>query len=711
MRNNLLLLVFLLFAAACSDDAVQPQISVNTGGGTDGDSQIGGTDASSLDADVREDGLLIPDGIFIEDGKIIIPDGVILPDGVFISDGTIIGPDGVVIDIQPADVPAIDVPKPDCPGGYQCVCKKDDECDSQLCIDADKPPPNPATFKCAKLCTPGQTDCGKGWSCQVYNGFPNQAFYCLPEIPCSPAPETCNGIDDDCNGATDEGVLCNDAQPCTTDSCGGISGCQHDNAPFATACDLDGTACTSDHCLGGQCVVGGKTDCGDGDPCTSDSCDATNGDCVHTPNGMAPCDDGNPCTEGDICSPKAIGCISGVLKVCNDANPCTIDNCDASTGKCTFSPFQNGVSCDDGSKCTFSDKCQNGVCTGKPLSCEDGQVCTDDTCDASQGCQHPPIDGIQCDDGLPCTTGDLCSGGLCKSSGILGCDDGNPCTTDACAVGGGCSHNPSTGGCNDGTFCTTGDSCATGACVGQVVSCDDNSACTTDSCDPKIGCVFADNNVPCNDGNACTTGDACTGGTCAPGVGVNCDDGVSCTKDLCDSSTGGCSHSPDVKLCDDGIVCTADACVTATGCTHTDIPQCCGGKQCASDETCITYPDNLVPFCAKSCNSGSDCPGSCCYMTYKQKHCLVDPYLAECCGTTEYWATDSDPYKCGVGGKGECLEWPNKTKPYWPSKITGCVNICTSNQDCPGTCCNQDTMGNQNCVLKGYENMYCPNGP
>ena len=643
------------FSAACSDDAVvQPQVGLGSGG-TDGDTLIAdGDDQPGLDASVIPDGaVILPDGTIVKDGFVILPDGNIINDIKIIQpDGTVILPDGKIIE---PDVPLI---VPD--GGVIGP-------DGQI-VEPD-------------------------------------GNIILPDIqPCVPATEVCNGIDDDCDGETDNGFLCNDGQPCTLDVCAGAAGCSHNPAPFATACDLDGTACTQDHCLAGKCVSGGKPNCGYTDPCTADACDPSNGNCTHTPT-TGPCDDGNGCTIGDTCQGS---CVSGAAKVCNDNNSCTLDGCDPGSGQCTFTPFAPGVSCNDGSKCTYSDQCAGGVCMGKPLICDDGLVCTDDLCDPSQGCQHPPIDGIACNDGLPCTTGDVCTGGVCKAQGTLGCDDGNPCTIDACGGGAGsCSHTISTSACDDGTLCTVGDSCATGVCVGKQTSCDDANPCTTDSCDPKIGCVFADNDVACNDGNACTVGDKCAGGACV-GQGMNCDDGIACTKDVCDAASGGCGHTPDKSLCDDGEICTLDACLTATGCKHDLIPQCCGGSQCATDEVCIQYPDNLVPFCAKTCNSGNDCPSSCCYMTYKTKHCLTPTYDGECCGTSEYWATDTDPYACGVGGKGECLNWPNKTQPFWPSKIMGCTVKCTKNSDCPGSCCGLSTMSDQNCVLDGYQQQFCP---
>jgi hypothetical protein len=122
------------------------------------------------------------------------------------------------------------------------------------------------------------------------------------------------------------------------------------------------------------------------------------------------------------------------------------------------------------------------------------------------------------------------------------CDDGNVCTDNSCDPATGCVFTNNTDPCNDGSACTDNDSCAGGNCDGTTIVCDDGNVCTDNSCDPATGCVFTNNTGPCQDGDACTTGDICGGGVCNPGGPTNCDDSQCCTNDLCDHDTG-CYHT------------------------------------------------------------------------------------------------------------------------------------------------------------------------
>ena len=73
------------------------------------------------------------------------------------------------------------------------------------------------------------------------------------------------------------------------------------------------------------------SDCDDANPCTDDSCTLPAGDCAYTPN-SAGCSDGDVCNGVEICD-GAGGCIIDVAPlVCGDGDSCTVDLCDAVTG-------------------------------------------------------------------------------------------------------------------------------------------------------------------------------------------------------------------------------------------------------------------------------------------------------------------------------------------------------------------------------------------
>lgn len=66
-------------------------------------------------------------------------------------------------------------------------------------------------------CVAGSTTCGVG-ACQRSSTCINDQVSCTPG---SPGTETCNNVDDNCNGQTDEGGVCTPADSCN-DTDGGI---------------------------------------------------------------------------------------------------------------------------------------------------------------------------------------------------------------------------------------------------------------------------------------------------------------------------------------------------------------------------------------------------------------------------------------------------------------------------------------------------------
>src|SRR5262249_27419805 len=83
---------------------------------------------------------------------------------------------------------------------------------------------------------------------------------------------------------------------------------------------------------------------------------------------------------------------------CDDGNVCTTDSCEFLAG-CVYT--NNSSPCDDNDACTKNESCENGICSGgQHIDCDDGNSCTDDTCVRDQGCQHIP--NHSCDNALDC---------------------------------------------------------------------------------------------------------------------------------------------------------------------------------------------------------------------------------------------------------------------------------------------------------------------
>ena len=443
---------------------------------------------------------------------------------------------------------------------------------------------------------------------------------CDDEDACT-VGETCSG--GSCNGG--EPVACDDDDPCTADSCAPGAGCVF--APTSGApCD-DGSACTAgDTCTDGSCDGKAPVVCDDGDPCTEDSCDSELG-CVTAPLTGAPCDDGQPCTSPDTCSEGVCGggpnvcvceksedckddgdlcngvpiCQDGLCVVdpdaavvCSGGDPCVISTCTPATGSCDGSPAADATPCSDGSECTTGDLCLSGVCGGTPVVCDDGNDCTADACEPSNGCVTAPLGG-PCDDGNACTEGEVCSEGACGSGLPVDCNDSNICTSDTCSSKSGCKHVPAIGGCNDGDKCTGPDACIEGECVGKGTECVGGDECHLAVCIPTTG-ECSKEPIDCADSDECTE-DFCTAGAgCDHGPKL-CDDGEVCTTDLCDPSVeGGCVFT--AVGCDDGNPCTIDSCDAAGACSSEN-------KDCVDDQKCTV--DACDPETGECTNEQMDC--------------------------------------------------------------------------------------------------------
>jgi hypothetical protein len=168
-------------------------------------------------------------------------------------------------------------------------------------------------------------------------------------------------------------------------------------------------------------------------------------------------------------------------------------------------------------------------------------------------------------------------------------------------------------------------------------------------------------------------------GTCTSAL--DCDDGLACTQDLCDTETGLCYHptAPDGTICeDDGSGCTFDVCASGT-CTHPPNPDCCleswqcdDGIACTEDVcdlgTCVNTPR------ADCCTRDADCMA-------------VDPAWECDAMTGACYAPPGSPF-CGpcmtrrdCGDTGDLSDDWCRT---YSGMDRGCAKDCIDDLDCPG---------------------------
>jgi RHS repeat-associated protein len=338
-----------------------------------------------------------------------------------------------------------------------------------------------------------------------------------------------------------------DGNPCTTDSCNPSTGVSHVLVSAGTTCAAAPDAChgASTCTASGSCQAGSVLPVDDGNPCTADNCDPATG-VQHSPIAAgASCSDGNACNGAEACNGSG-ACAAGTPPTVDDGNPCTTDSCDAVSGV-SHTPITAGASCSDGNACNGAETCNAiGFCqAGTAPSLDDGNPCTADGCNPSSGPTHLPVSaGTSCSDANVCNGSEICNGAsTCQPGQALTVDDGNPCTADTCDPTSGVSHTPlatgsacgiapdachgapacdASGACQaaaalaPGTTCAAAsDAChsastcsATGVCqAGGAVSIDDGNPCTSDSCDGAAGPTH----TPVAAGTSCGPSSTCDG--------------------------------------------------------------------------------------------------------------------------------------------------------------------------------------------------------
>jgi uncharacterized protein (TIGR03382 family) len=381
---------------------------------------------------------------------------------------------------------------------FETCNNRDDDCDTR--IDEDFPQKGNACNdgKLGACLGTGNLVCaanGAGLACNITNPG------------ATPTAEICNGIDDNCNGAIDEGISCTPGCIPTspTDLCNGIDDdCdgqfEEDDPNIGRACGSNGTApCQLGtlSCIGGNLVCIGNIEPGV-EQCNGldDDCDGTADDVAQCPGATScveggcrlPCADGEfPCQGGFVCQTSAGGgrfCVPGACANCAANEICSNNQC---VDPCA------------GVTCTAPKSCRFGTCVDcNTTGCPNGQVCNQSQCvadpcagvDCAAQCQDPQgcscLQGTcvpNCDD-TDCAVGERCAAnGTCQPNACINV----VCADDEICDGGACVKNQCAGiGCGPGEICQSGN-CVDDPC--KVVTCSDLFTCKVRDgaalCEPK----------------------------------------------------------------------------------------------------------------------------------------------------------------------------------------------------------------------------------
>ena len=496
------------------------------------------------------------------------------------------------------------------------VCNgRDDDCNGEI-DDSPNGEGLPCDSGLAGACAPG---------IQVCSG--QQGLTCQPDINPGAQQETCNGIDDDCDGIVDEALdrVCYDGAPETRDvglchpgvqHCvdGGYIPCEEQVLPAPEFCDgLDnncdgeidddpnGEGLPCDSGLAGECgpglqVCGGaqgllcEPEIGPGEQ--AEICNQLDDDCDGVVDEALDrvCYDGAPETrEVGLCLPGIQHCVEGAYAQCEEQVLPAAELCDGLDNDCNGEidddPNGEGLPCDSG----LAGECGPGL-----------QVCGG-------------ADGLRCDPEIrPGELDETCNNldddcdGRVDEDLVRDCYDGDPETRDV-------------GICKGGA-----QTCAAGEwrlCLGQVLPSRERCNGLDDSCDGEVDDDPEGEGLPCGSGlfGVCSTGVQRCGG----------EDGLFCEPDerpgqrieTCNALDDNCDGHVDeavVRRCYDGPADTLDVgiCVEGTQtCTDGEFGACVdqvmpGDEVCDGlDNDCNGVVDVDVPGIELPCNT--HLPGVC----------------------------------------------------------------------------------------------------
>ena len=468
-------------------------------------------------------------------------------------------------------------------------------------------------------------------------------------------PETCNGMDDDCDGRADEEsgeplcTLANAASTCDSGGClvvgclNGASDCDglpsngcearldspdHCGSCYA-ACNFPNASarCEEAICVFDACLPGfGDCDGDDANGCertvnSLDNCGGCNVMCGAVANGQPGCID-LTCGVGE--------CDTGFA----DCNEDPSDGCEVSLGEIGSCGGCNTVcSYDNATPLCAGGSCTPGACLDGFGDC-DGDPLNDCEVTFATNINHCGACGRVCDSGgtsgsaYRCVAGECvvttCPGGFgdCDGDASNGCETSLSTLNDCGSCGVSCSFPGARASCSDGT-------CAFVACQPGFGNC---NATLNDGCETPLN---SDSNcASCGDACDVVGGRMCSGGVCSlvscPSGTADCDnDGVDCEQSLstllhcgvcnvrCGDAQGGLPNA--TASCAAG-VCAIGSCGATFGNCDNDAVNGCetslrSAANCGACGTACSRP-NATSSCASgtctttACDVGfGDCDG------------------------------------------------------------------------------------------------------
>ena len=354
-------------------------------------------------------------------------------------------------------------------------------------------------------------------------------------------------------------------------------------------------------------------------------------DPTETSQDAIPSADSSDTVSSRVCTTNA-DCI-GMLPI----QPCEVVVCNVEKDRCELGNVEEGTLCNDGNPCTVGEMCTANVCEGgEPRNCDDGSACTDDTCNANGSCEHT-FNTAPCDDGNACTEDDICSEGECAGTISDVCFQGDCCEVQlqpgcgdvdvrecVCAVEPDCCSSAWDADCVALVTKSECGICQTSTCGD--LACDEDETC--ESCPLDCGACIVCGDGSCDDDETCSSCETDCGACPEP----ICGDAVCEGEETCELCAEDCGVCPSV--CGDGTCQLDESCETCSD----DCGECaagCGDNVCTVDETCES--------CALDCGV---CVGNCCD---EQDGPGCDAELVKECVCTE------DPFCCASEWDGVCV--------------------------------------------------------